>query len=405
MAESFDPRKPEIMADPYPAFAEMRAQNPVAWSPILKGWLLTRYSDVRAALFDTRLSADRITPFMESLPPARRVALSGLERILTRWAVFVDPPAHTRLRGLMNTAFTPRAIESLQPRIQAIVDRLIDAVMPAGRMDLIADFAYPLPATVIAGMLGVPDEDVERFKSWSDNLAAFVGGAQATPSKYERAAYGLSEMDAYFRAIVRDRRGGKARDDIIGGLVAAEEDGRALSEDELVATAVLILFAGHETTANLIGNGLLALLKHPGEIARLRAQPQLAATAIEELLRYDSPAASVTRVAKQTVEYGGRRIAAGDRLFLMINSANRDGEQFPDPDRLDVGRADNRHIAFGYGPHYCIGAPLARLEGQIAFTRLLARLGDIALEEAPLEWSDNLVLRGAKAIPLCFRSL
>lgn len=405
MAESFDPRKPEIMADPYPAFAEMRAQNPVAWSPILKGWLLTRYSDVRAALFDTRLSADRITPFMESLPPARRVALSGLERILTRWAVFVDPPAHTRLRELMNTAFTPRAIESLQPRIQAIVDRLIDAVMPAGRMDLIADFAYPLPATVIAGMLGVPDEDVERFKSWSDNLAAFVGGAQATPSKYERAAYGLSEMDAYFRAIVRDRRGAKARDDIIGGLVAAEEDGRALSEDELVATAVLILFAGHETTANLIGNGLLALLKHPGEIARLRAQPQLAATAIEELLRYDSPAASVTRVAKQTVEYGGRRIAAGDRLFLMINSANRDGEQFPDPDRLDVGRADNRHIAFGYGPHYCIGAPLARLEGQIAFTRLLARLGDIALEEAPLEWSDNLVLRGAKAIPLCFRSL
>jgi cytochrome P450 len=405
MAESFDPRKPEIMADPYPAFAEMRAQNPVAWSPILKGWLLTRYSDVRAALFDTRLSADRITPFMESLPPARRMALSGLERILTRWAVFVDPPAHTRLRGLMNTAFTPRAIESLQPRIQAIVDRLIDAVMPAGRMDLIADFAYPLPATVIAGMLGVPDEDVERFKSWSDNLAAFVGGAQATPSKYERAAYGLSEMDAYFRAIVRDRRGAKARDDIIGGLVAAEEDGRALSEDELVATAVLILFAGHETTANLIGNGLLALLKHPGEIARLRAQPQLAATAIEELLRYDSPAASVTRVAKQTVEYGGRRIAAGDRLFLMINSANRDGEQFPDPDRLDVGRADNRHIAFGYGPHYCIGAPLARLEGQIAFTRLLARLGDIALEEAPLEWSDNLVLRGAKAIPLCFRSL
>jgi cytochrome P450 len=405
MAESFDPRKPEIMADPYPAFAEMRAQNPVAWSPILKGWLLTRYSDVRAALFDTRLSADRITPFMESLPPARRMALSGLERILTRWAVFVDPPAHTRLRGLMNTAFTPRAIESLQPRIQAIVDRLIDAVMPAGRMDLIADFAYPLPATVIAGMLGVPDEDVERFKSWSDNLAAFVGGAQATPSKYERAAYGLSEMDAYFRAIVRDRRGAKARDDIIGGLVAAEEDGRALSEDELVATAVLILFAGHETTANLIGNGLLALLKHPGEIARLRAQPQLAATAIEELLRYDSPAASVTRVAKQTVEYGGRRIAAGDRLFLMINSANRDGEQFPDPDRLDIGRAENRHIAFGYGPHYCIGAPLARLEGQIAFTRLLARLGDIVLEETPLEWSDNLVLRGAKAIPLRFRAL
>ena len=403
MPDTYDPRRPEIMADPYPAFAEMRERTPVWWSPVLRGWVLTRYRDVRAALFDTRLSADRITPFMESLPPARRVALSGLERILTRWAVFVDPPAHTRLRGLMNKAFTPRAIERLQPRIAAIVERLIDAVAPRGRMDLIADFAYPLPATVIAGMLGVPEADVERFKDWSDNLAAFVGGAQATPTKYERAAYGLAEMDAYFRSIVRDRRQAPPQDDVIGGLIAAEEDGRALSEDELVATAVLILFAGHETTANLIGNGMLALLKHPVELERLRAHPDLGESAVEELLRYDSPAASVTRVAKQAVEFGGRRIAAGDRLFLMINAAHRDPEQFPDADRLDLGRADNRHIAFGYGPHYCIGAPLARLEGRIAFERLLARLAEITLEPGALEWSDNLVLRGVRAIPLRFR--
>ena len=402
MSDVFDPRRPEVMADPYPAFTELRATNPVYWSPVLKGWVLTRYADVRAALHDSRLSADRITPFMNSLPPARRVALSGLERILTRWAVFVDPPVHTRLRGLMNKAFTPRAIETLRGRIGEIVDRLIDRVAPRGRMDMIADFAYPLPATVIAGMLGVPEKDVERFKSWSDDLAAFVGGAQATPQKYERACYGLSEMDTYFRAIVRERRSSPPRDDVIGGLVAAEEDGRVLSEDELVATAVLILFAGHETTANLIGNGMIALLHHPAEMAKWRARPEIAESAVEELLRYDSPAASVTRVAKETVSYGGRRIAPGDRLFLMINAANRDAEQFTDPDRLDLGRRDNRHIAFGYSAHYCIGAPLARLEGEIAFTRLLARLDRFELERRDLEWSDNLVLRGAKEIPLRF---
>jgi cytochrome P450 len=402
MSDVYDPRRPEIMADPYPAFARLRASNPVYWSPVLRGWVLTRYADVRAALFDARLSADRITPFMESLPPARRVALSGLEKILTRWAVFVDPPAHTRLRGLMNKAFTPRAIERLRPRIAEIVDGLLAAVAGRGRMDLIADFAYPLPATVIAGMLGVPTDDIDRFKIWSDDLAAFVGGAQATPQKYERACYGLTEMDAYFRSIIRERRRSPARDDVIGGLVAAEEDGRVLSEDELVATSVLILFAGHETTANLIGNGMIALLRHPAELAKLRARPEIAESAVEELLRYDSPAASVTRVAKEAVQYGGRRIASGDRLFLMINAANRDGAQFADPDRLDLERADNRQIAFGYGPHYCIGAPLARLEGEIAFNRLLARLKDIALETCDLEWSDNLVLRGVKAIPLRF---
>jgi cytochrome P450 len=402
MSDVFDPRRPEVMANPYPAFTELRTKSPVYWSPVLKGWVLTRYADVRQALHDPKLSADRITPFMDSLPPARRVALSGLERILTRWAVFVDPPVHTRLRGLMNKAFTPRAIEKLRARIGIIVDQLIDRIAPRGRMDMIADFAYPLPATVIAGMLGVPEKDVERFKSWSDDLAAFVGGAQATPQKYERACYGLSEMDGYFRAIVRERRSSPAKDDVIGGLVAAEEDGRVLSEDELVATAVLILFAGHETTANLIGNGMIALLDHPGEVAKWRARPEIAESAVEELLRYDSPAASVTRVAKDVVTYGGRRIAPGDRLFLMINAANRDGAQFKDPDRLDLERPDNRHIAFGYSAHYCIGAPLARLEGEIAFTRLFARLDSIELERRDLEWSDNLVLRGAKEIPLRF---
>jgi cytochrome P450 len=402
--EIFDPRRPEIMADPYPALAELRARNPVYWSPVLRGWLVTRYRDVRTALFDPRLSADRITPFLDSLPEARRLALSGLERILTRWAVFTDPPAHTRLRGLMNRAFTPSAVAGMRGAIETIARELADAMAGRGQLELIGDFAYPLPARVIAGLLGVPAADIDRFREWSDNLAVFVGSAQAAPYKYDRAAYGLAEMDAYFRAIVRERRGQPARSDLIGALIAAEEDGRALDEDELVATSVLVLFAGHETTTNLIGNGLLALLRHPGELARLRANADLLESAVEEMLRYDAPAACVTRIASAPLELAGRRIARGQRLFLMINSANRDVEQFTDPDRLDIGRIENRHLAFGHGPHFCIGAPLARLEAQVAFRVLLSRFEELALTGEPLEWSDNLVLRGVKSLKLVARA-
>jgi cytochrome P450 len=405
----YDPRLPAVTADPYTAFAKLRAGDPVHWSPVLRGWVLTRYADVRAALFDPKLSADRITPFAASLPPARREQLSGLERLLSRWTVFVDPPAHTRLRGLINKAFTPRAIASLRGMIRETVDRLIDdftaGIAPGGegRADLIAAFSYPLPALVIARILGVPDDDIRLFKDWSDDLAAFVGSAQATPDKYDRAARGAAEMDAYFRAIVRQRRSMTHQADVIGALIAAEEAGKTLTEDELVATAVFVLFAGHETTANLIGNGMIALIDQPDAMALFRAQPDIAETAVEELLRIDSPAASVTRVARTDMVLGGKSIRAGDRLFLMINAANRDPAMFPDPDRLKLDRDPNPHIAFGYGPHYCVGAPLARLEGQIAFGRLLERLADIRIADGSLDWSDNLVLRGVKKLPLSFR--
>jgi cytochrome P450 len=329
--------------------------------------------------------------------------------MLTRWTVFVDPPAHTRLRALINKAFTPRAIASLRGMIRETVDRLIDdfiaGVEPGatGEGDLIAGFAYPLPALVIARILGVPDEDIRLFKGWSDDLAAFVGSAQTTPDKYERAARGAAEMDAYFRAIVRKRRAAPRQTDVIGAMIAAEEAGKTLTEDELVATAVFVLFAGHETTANLIGNGMIALIEQPDAMALLRTRPDIVETAVEELLRIDSPAASVTRVARTDMVLGGKSIRAGDRLFLMINAANRDPAMFPDPNRLKLDRDPNPHIAFGYGPHYCIGAPLARLEGQIAFPRLLARLHDLRIADESLEWSDNLVLRGVKKLPLSFR--
>lgn len=405
----YDPRQPATTADPYATFASLRAGDPVHWSPVLRGWVLTRYADVRAALFDPSLSADRITPFVATLSQAKRAQLSGLERLLTRWTVFVDPPAHTRLRALINKAFTPRAIASLRGMIRDTVDRLIDdftaGIAPGGQGegDLIAGFAYPLPALVIARILGVPDEDIRLFKGWSDDLAAFVGSAQATPDKYDRAERGAAEMDTYFRAIVRKRRAMTHQADVIGALIAAEEAGKTLSEDELVATAVFVLFAGHETTANLIGNGMIALIAQPDALARLRGEPEVVETAVEELLRIDSPAASVTRVARTDMVLGGKTIRAGDRLFLMINAANRDPAMFPEPDRLKLDRDPNPHIAFGYGPHYCIGAPLARLEAQIAFPRLLERLADIRLGDEALEWSDNLVLRGVKRLPLAFR--
>jgi cytochrome P450 len=405
----YDPRQPATTSDPYGAFAALRTSDPVHWSPVLRGWVLTRYADVRAALFDPNLSADRITPFVATLSQAKRAQLSGLERMLTRWSVFVDPPAHTRLRGLINKAFTPRAIASLRGMISETVDRLIAdftaGIAPGGegRVDLIEAFAYPLPALVIARILGVPDEDIRLFKSWSDDLAAFVGSAQTTPDKYERAERGAAEMDAYFRAIVRQRRAMTHQADVIGALVAAEEAGRTLSEDELVATAVFVLFAGHETTANLIGNGMIALIEQPAAMTSLRTRPELVETAVEELLRIDAPAASVTRVARTDMVLGGKTIRAGDRLFLMINAANRDPSMFPEPDRLKLDRDPNPHIAFGYGPHYCVGAPLARLEAQIAFPRLLERLADIRLADEPLEWSDNLVLRGVRKLPLTFR--
>ena len=405
---NFDPRQPSVMADPYPALKRLRREDPIHWSPILKGWILTRHRDVRAALHDSRLSADRITPFMASQPPGRRAALSGLERLLSRWAVFVDPPTHGRLRALLNAAFRPRAIEALAPAITIVVDGLIDRIVAAaesdgrGRCDLVADFAYPLPATVIAGILGVPLGDVGRFKDWSDDLAAFVGGAQSMPDKYERAVRGIAEMEAYFRGLIEERRGSGGEGDLLGDLIAAQERAQGLDFDELVATAILILFAGHETTTNLIGNGLIALLRHPGELERLRRERALLESAVEEMLRYDGPAASVTRVAREAFELDGRPIAAGDRLFLMLGAANRDPEAFADPDRFDIGRpATSTSLAFGYGIHYCVGAPLARLEARIAFDRLLTRLEGPGLV-GPLEWSDNLVLRGVRTLPIAY---
>jgi len=401
MAVDYDPRRPEVIADPFPMYRRLREEDPVHWSDILGGWVLTRYADVRSALLDRRLSADRITPFERHLSQDSRAEIADLLRGLGLWAVFNDPPKHTRLRGLMNRAFTSSAVEGLRPAVEALVDRLIAGVAGRGRMDLIADFAYPLPAAVIAALLGVPHTALEQVKLWSDDLAAFVGSALATPDKRQRAQAAIKEMSGYFHSLVAERRA-EPRDDLLSALTAAEERGDVLSEEELIATCVLLLFAGHETTTNLIGNGLLALLRNPVQRHALAADPTLVGGAVEELLRYDGPAQALTRVATEDLEMGGRRIARGHRVFVNLSAANRDPAQFAQPDELDVRRADNRHLAFGHGIHFCIGAPLARLEAQIAFPRLLRRLPALSLDTDAPPWNDSYVLRGVKALPLSF---
>jgi pimeloyl-[acyl-carrier protein] synthase len=393
---SFNPMDPEFIADPYPTYHRLRAEDPVHLSP--RGfWVLTRYEDVVLALRDPRLAKEAILAFVAArygvdVPPG--VGLSMLDR---------DPPDHTRLRGLVSKAFTPRVVEGLRPHIQEIVDRLLDDVVGAGSMDLIEEFAYPLPVIVICEMLGVPVEDRERFKNWSDDIARGLDAVMLPPGSEvsRRSTASRHALGQYFRELIAKRRA-SPRGDVLSALIAAEEAGDKLSEDELLSTCVLLLIAGHETTVNLIGNGTLALLRHPGELRRLRENPGLIGGAVEELLRYDGPVQRTARMPSSDITIGGRTIAKGEMVMTFIGAADRDPAQFPDPDRLDITRTDNRHIAFGWGIHFCLGAPLARVEGQIAINTLVQRLPKLALATERPEHRESLTLRGLKSLPVTF---
>jgi len=396
MAFNFEPRSAAFIADPYPALAQARSAASLFHSKKLGGWVAAGFADCKALLKDPRLSTDRMTPFFGHLPPQARDAVATLEAMMKRWAVFVDPPIHTRLRGLMNKAFSPRAIESLAPAIQARVDTLIDGFADRPQIDFIREFAYPLPACVIADLLGVPIADVDLLKRWSDDLGAFVLTARASPDKYVRAEAAAKEMQSYFDALVAARRM-KPGTDAASWLIEAADAIAAMDGPELTATCVLLLFAGHETTTHLLGNGLWALLTHPAELATLRAHVDddaFVAGAVEEMLRWDGPSLAQVRIAREDIDWNGARLRQGERVFLMLAGAARDPNVCEAPDRFDVSRADMPHLAFGYGIHFCIGAPLARLEARIAFQRLLVRLPKLALVPGPLDWSDNLVVRG-----------
>jgi len=314
-----------------------------------------------------------------------------------------DPPDHTRLRGLVSKAFTPKALESLRPRIQQIVDGLLDQIERRGEMDLIEEFAYPLPVIVICEMLGVPVKDHERFKHWGLDIARGLDAIMLPPDSEvgKRSVSGRRALAEYFRALIAERRAAP-RDDMLSALIAAEEAGDKLSEEELLASCILLLVAGHETTVNLIGNGTLALLKHPEQLRRLRENPGLIGSAVEELLRYDGPVQRTARIPSEDLVIGGKTIPKGEMVMPFLGAANRDPAQFPDPDRLDITRTDNRHIAFGMGIHFCLGAPLARMEGQIAISTLLRRLPKLALASQLPEHRQSLTLRGLVSLPVGF---
>jgi cytochrome P450 len=394
---------PSMLENPYPLYQQIRSTDPVHWWDALKVWVLTRYADVVTALHDPLMSTERILPELEALPLAQREAQRPQYESLARQMAFVDPPEHTRLRSLVNKAFTPRAVEALRPRVQSIVDDLLDAVQEQGEMDVIRDLAYPLPTTVIASMFGCPPEDHLRLKKWSNDFAQLFDVRELTPEESAERMRNLDEFTDYFRYHASERRK-NPKDDIMSALVAAEEQGEKLNAEELYANCVLIVFAGHETTTNLIGNGLLALLRHPDQMQMLKDDPSLIPGAVEEMLRYDSPVQFAGRMAKEDMELGGKRILKGQNVLQVLGSANRDPDRFPEPDRFDITRRDNRHVAFGYSAHFCLGAPLARQEGQIAFTTMLRRMPNLRLLDENPPRRENLSLRGLKSLPVAFES-
>ena len=391
----FNPIDPEFVADPYPTYHRLRTDDPVHHSP-LGFWVLTRYEDVVASLRDPRLAKEAIATFVAErlgITPLG-IGLSMLDR---------DPPDHTRLRGLVSKAFTPRVVEVLRPHIQQIVDGLLDRAEGRGEMDLIEDFAYPLPVIVICEMLGVPVEDRDRFKAWGLDIARGLDAVLLGPESevVKRSSTSRMALADYFRELIARRRA-QPRADMLTDLIAAEEAGDKLTENELLATCILLLVAGHETTVNLIGNGSLALLRHPDQLQRLRDNPGLIGTAVEELLRFDGPVQRTARIPSENITIGGKVIPKGDMVMPFIGAADRDPAQFPEPDRLDIGRTDNRHIAFGWGIHFCLGAPLARVEGQIAINTLVRRLPKLALATEAPAFRQSLTLRGLSALPVTF---
>jgi len=392
------------LENPFAIYSLLRSVRPVMPMPVPNytgpgAWFLTRYEDVHSVLRDSRFSVDRMRAAilrdnLERLPAFIQQTTRGIRSMLN-----TDPPDHTRLRKLVNKAFTPRRIEALRGRIETIVEELLAPCTGAQVIDVIDTLAAPLPAIVIAELLGVPAEDHRKFKAWAAEIVASVG----RPTLGQRAtAPALQQLFGYLGEIIAARRA-EPRDDLISAMILAQEEDDSLTDAELLATSNLILIAGHETTTNLIGNGLLALLREPEQLGRLRADPSLLDTAIDELLRFDGPVQATIRAATEDVEIGGQEIEEGSMLIVGIGAANHDPEVFENPERLDVGRNPNPHLAFGLGAHFCLGAPLARLEGEIAFAALLERFADISLAEEAPRYRPNPILRGLESLPVAVR--
>lgn len=393
---------PEVLADPYPLYRRLREEAPVHWDPYLHAWIVTRYEDVVTVL--TRYSADRAPSpeFFESLGAPH---VGPVAKVMVRQMLFLDPPAHTRLRKLAAPAFMPARVRVLRDHIEKIANELIDAVIArgTGRMDLLADFAEPLPAIVTAEMLGVPVEDHRTLKDWSADFAGMLGNFQHNPDQLESVLEAVKGLTGYFEHAIREQRK-FPREGLIQTLMSSEVDGDRLTDEEVIANCIVTMVGGQETTTNLIGNGTLTLLRNPEQLARLRADREIMPAAVEELLRYESPSQHTARIAPDDVVLGGKLIRKRQAVIAVMAAGNRDPERFSDPDRLDFDRQDNRHLAFGWAAHFCFGAPLARIEAHIAFDALLRRFAKLELEDGDLVWRENLGLRGLVALPVRYET-
>jgi cytochrome P450 len=394
----FNPLSPEFIRDPYPSYERLRSTDPMHVTPF-GAFLASRHAEVSLVLRDKRFGKDFVDRTTRRYGPD--VMEEPVFRSMRHWMLQQDPPDHTRLRGLVVKAFTARRVEDMRPRIQAIVDEMLDRIAPLGHMDLIEDFAFRLPVTIICDMLGIPPEHREVFYTSSRNGGRLLDPVPLSPAEIAQANTGTAAAQMYFQQLFELRRKNPG-DDLTTQLVQAEEDGSKLSNEELTANIILLFGAGHETTVNLIGNGLLALHRNPDQLALLRANPALITNAIEEFLRYDSSVQMAGRVALEDIDdLGGKKIPKGESVLCLLGSANRDPAVYPDrPDRLDITRSNVRPLSFGGGIHFCLGAQLARIEAEVAIATLLRRLPDLRLDDVKTpEWRPTFVLRGLRSLP------
>jgi len=391
---------PAIVADPYPTYRRLQDTAPIAWNQQLNGWIVTRYKDVRQALQNPALSVEKLQPFVAHSSTGERQDVEILGEVLSDWMVFKDPPDHSKLRRALKDAFMPAEIKSLTPTVRATVDGLLEKLPISQPCEVVSNLAFPLPAMVIGDLFGLPRSELDRLKAWSDPLGRFVLGATDRSGLYPRAANAVREMKTRFHELVADHRRAP-HDNFTSRMIANATD---LSDDEIVHTLVLVLWAGHDTTTNLIATTLYHLCRNPHEFDRLHANPDTIPTAVEELLRIDGPAHMLVRLAKTDLAIGDTDVRAGERLFLMMNTANRDPAVFDHGDDLNLSREENRHLAFGRGVHMCLGAPLARLEGEQVLHGLTERFRSIRFGDEEPVWRQNLIMRGPSKLTAIFET-
>ncbi len=399
MEQDFDLNQPEAIQNPFPMYEAMRRDAPVHWNASVKGWFLTRYFDVRMVLRDPRFSVEKMSPFANRMDGTKQEKIAFLAEILGGWMVFKDPPEHTKLRQVLQGAFMPKPLAAMRPNVETIAHEILDGLGDRTEIDLIQDFAVPLPATVIGDLCGVSRNKTHKLRLWADDIAKFVLQGRSTLDKYDVSYKALTECVAFYQELVADHRA-NPRDDLTTLMIDGGDVRKPMTDDEIVSTLVLILFAGHETTTNLIASGMFALLQNPDQMAKLEADRSLIPSAVEEFLRFEAPVATLVRIALEDVEIGGQHIKKGDRVFASLFSAAHDPEVFEGAKNVDIARRRNRHMAFGKGIHLCLGAPLARLEGQVAFEALFERYTDFTLRGDTLEWRDELITRGLHDLPI-----